>query len=313
MQSARQRKRMIGTDDHNLIQHALRVIRHRRIVADMQSTLAYNLDKATGFNRPVPVETITESTDCREPWSHTHNSSLDAIDARKPAMWRLKRRLQIKLRQKTRRLELAIARYHRRNATPQQSPVETNCKYPMPAIRLAGDDTTEMELKTLLATIRNDERRADVAAECWVVRCENPSVPALHVFNRALKSCQLAARGLYSTTEYMRQREKPGDKRTAQWYSGQYYHPETERSVRYWQESLESLNKAEREQLAIAFAKSKLNDDTLLNHLLDGRTPAEICQTMGISTATYYRRLQAIQPAHPVEWSTGSVRVRIDN
>lgn len=233
-------------------------------------------------------EPITESSDRREPWAHSHNSHLEQLASEQSAQWRTDRLDRIRHIQQCRKLELAIAKYHRRNATPHVSPVETECKYPMPAINLAGEDTTEKELQTLLATIRNDERRADVAAQCWVVRAEYPSAPALHVFNRASKICQMVNRGIYSDGERMRAKRHGID-------SHQYLRPMTARSIAYWQDSLESLNKAEREELAIVFAKSRLNDDTLLSHLLDGRTPQEICRDMGISTATYYRRLQAVQ------------------
>lgn len=220
-----------------------------------------------------------------ESWIVAHNAELDTLASIQSANWRESRIQGIRHVQSVRRLERAIAKYHRRTSMPVETMVSTLASHPLPAIRLAGDDTTETELNTLLATIRDDDRRADVRAECWVVRSAHPSAPAKHVFNRALKTCQMVSRGVYSEKERSRQR-------TYGIPSSSVGEPMKSKAIAYWEASLEECNRQERMELAMTIARSKLGE-SLLQEMLSGRSKQEIADSMGISLPTHYRRLTA--------------------
>lgn len=303
-QTIRERQRMIGQTDSHLIRHAMRVIRWRKRRADLQETLGYHRDK-TGFCRAVNVSSVStvESVPV-EQWAIAHNASLDQSAIEKSRQWRESRIQGIRHVQAVRKLERAIAKYHRRTSTPIETPVSTLASHPLPAIKLAGDDTTESEILELLATIRNDDRRADVRAECWIVRSAHPSAPAKHVFNRALKTCQMVSRGIYSERERKRIERKGIP-------SNAVGEPMHSKAVQYWQDTCEQLNKAEREQLAVVIARSSLGQEILTRHLA-GKTYAQIAREMGVTERTIYRRFAALEQKPSVEWSTerNSVFVR---
>lgn len=286
-QTIRERSRMIGNSNSALIQHAMRVIRWRKRRDDLQKTLGYHRDKSTGFCRAVNVSSVSaiESVPV-EPWAIDHNASLEQSAIEKSRQWRESRIEGIRHVQSVRKLERAIAKYHRRTSMPVETMVSTLASHPLPAIRLAGDDTTETELNTLLATIRDDDRRADVRAQCWIVRADHPSAPALHVFNRAVKICQMVSRGIYSERERKRI-ERNGIPSNA------VGSPMQSKAVAYWESSLEECNRQERMELAMTIAKSKLGE-SLLQEMLSGRSKQDIADSMGISLPTLYRRLTAL-------------------
>lgn len=260
-------------------------------------------------------EPIEQSASCVEPWAIEHNASLEQSASLESRQWRQSRLARIKHLQSVRKLERLTAKYHRQTATPIESPIPTQCTHPLPAIKLQGSDTTEPEIKELLSTIRDDDRRADVSAQCWIVRAEYPSAPALHVFHRAVRDCQMIAKGIYSRHErhYSRlsaariadekvRHQSPADAMRM-------------RAVEYWESSLEECNRQERIELALTIAKSKLGEP-LLQAMLSGRSKQEIADSMGISLPTLYRRLTALDVFKPdsVQWSTkrNSVFVRVD-
>lgn len=228
------------------------------------------------FSSVVPVE----------PWVIEHNASIEQSAIEKARQWRESRLARIRHLQSIRKLERLAAQYHRQTATPIESPIPTQCTHPLPAIKLQGEDTTETEIRELLSTIRDDDRRADVSAQCWIVRAEYPSAPALHVFNRALKICQMANRGIYSDKERKRVELKGIP-------SNAVGEPMQSKAIRYWEASLEECNRQERIELALTIAKSKLGEP-LLQEMLSGKPKQEIADSMGISLPTLYRRLTAL-------------------
>lgn len=237
-----------------------------------------------------------ERTDDCQPvdsWVLEHNAELNTLAEIQSAVWRASRLARIKHIQSVRKLERLTAQYHRQTATPIESPVPTLASHPLPAIKLQGEDTTEPEIQELLLTIQDDDRRADVAAQCWIVRAEYPSSPALHVFHRAIRDCQMIAKGIYSRHErhYSRlsaariadekvRHQSPSDAMRM-------------RAVEYWEASLEECNRQERVELAITIAKSKLGAP-LMQEFLSGKSKQEIADSMGISLPTLYRRLTAL-------------------
>lgn len=232
-----------------------------------------------------------------ESWIVAHNAELDTLASEQSANWRESRIEGIRHVQSVRKLERAIAKYHRRTSTPIETPVSTLASHPLPAVNLQGDDTTESEIQELLATIRDGDRRADVRAECWIVRSAHPSAPAKHVFNRALKTCQMVSRGVYSEKERSRQR-------TYGIPNSSVGEPMHSKAVAYWEASLEECNRQERMELAMTIAKSKLGE-TLLQEMLSGKSKQEIADSMGVSLPTLYRRLTALDVFKPdsVQWS----------
>ena len=241
-----------------------------------------------------------------EQWAIAHNASIDTLASEQSASWRETRIEGIRHVQAVRKLDRAIAKYHRRTASPVETPVSTLASHPLPAINLQGEDTTESEILELLATIRDDDRRADVRAECWIVRSTHPSAPAKHVFNRALKTCQMVSRGVYSEKERKRIERKGIP-------SNAVGEPMHSKAVQYWQDTCEQLNKAEREQLAVVIARSSLGQEILQKHIA-GKTYAQIAQEMGTTERTIYRRFAALENKPSVEWSMerNSVFVRTD-
>ena len=293
-QTIRERQRMIGDTNSQMIRHAMRAIRWRKRRNDLQETLAYNCDKSTGFCRAVESSSVsTVELAPIEQWVIEHNDRIDHEQRETSRQWRCDRLARIKHIQSCRKLEKLTAKYHRQTATPIESPIPTQCTHPLPTIKLQGSDTTEPEIKELLSTIRDDDRRADVAAQCWIVRADHPSSPALHVFHRAVRDCQMIAKGVYSRHErhYSRlsaariadekvRRQSPADAMRM-------------RAVEYWEASLEECNRQERMELALTIAKSKLGEP-LLQAMLSGRSKQEIADSMGISLPTLYRRLTAL-------------------
>lgn len=249
------------------------------------------------FSSVVPVE----------PWVIEHNDIIEQSAIEKARQWRCDRLARIRHLQSVRKLERLTAKYHRQTATPIESPIPTQCTHPLPAIKLQGIDTTEPEIQELLSTIRDDDRRADVSAQCWIVRAEYPSAPALHVFNRALKICQMVNRGIYSDRERKRVERKGIP-------SNSVGEPMQSKAIRYWESSLEECNRQERMELALTIARSKLGEP-LLQGMLESRSKQEIADSMGISLPTLYRRLTALDVFKPdsVQWSTerNSVFVRV--
>ena len=226
-------------------------------------------------------------------WIVEHNAKLEQLEIERSKQWRESRLERIRSLQAMRLLESAVAKYHRRHATPQFIEPSTECTHPLPAINLQGIDTTETEIQTLLATIRDDDRRADVRAECWIVRADHPSSPALHVFNRALKNCQMVQRGIYSDRERMRQMRhgrdvQPTDDDCRKW--------ETQSAGTVWRDSIADCNKQERFELACVLVKTQLGRETL-DALLQGKSRAEIAAQLGISQATLSRRFAALELA----------------
>ena len=243
-----------------------------------------------------------------EQWIKEHNASLEQLEVERAQQWRVDRLARVKHLQSVKKLERMIAQYHRQTAAPVETPIPTQCTHPLPAIKLQGSDTTEPEIQELLSTIRDDDRRADVSAQCWIVRADHPSAPALHVFNRALKICQMVSRGVYSERERKRI-ERNGIP------SNSVGEPMQSKAIRYWESSLEECNRQERMELALTIAKSKLGEP-LLQEFLSGKSKQEIADSMGISLPTLYRRLTALDVFKPdsVQWSTerNSVFVRVD-
>lgn len=228
-----------------------------------------------------------------ELWVTRHNASLDDLASSRSKQWRESRIERIRHVQSVRRLETAVAKYHRRTATPQFVEQSTECTHPLPEIPLQGIDTTENEIQTLLATIRDDDRRADVRAECWIVRADHPSSPALHVFNRAMKNCQMVSRGIYSDRDRMRQTRhgrdiQPTDDDCRKW--------ETQSAATIWRDSIADCNKQERFELACVLLKTQMGQETL-EALLQGKTRAQIATQLGISQATLSRRLASLELA----------------
>ena len=246
------------------------------------------------YREPVDHDSILFAR-FSEQWAIAHNASLDQSAIEKSRQWRESRIQGIRHVQAVRKLERAIAKYHRRTSTPIETPVSTLASHPLPAIKLAGDDTTESEILELLATIRDDDRRADVRAQCWIVRADHPSAPSLHVFNRAVKTCQMVSRGIYSERERKRIVRK-GIPTNA------VGEPMQSRAVQYWQDTCEQLNKSEREQLAVVIARSSLGQEILQKYLA-GKTYAQIAQEMGVTERTVYRRFAALEQKPSVEWS----------
>ena len=232
-------------------------------------------------------EPIVQSTIGVEPWAIEHNDRIDHEQRETSRQWRCDRLARIKHIQACRKLERMIAKYHRRTATPQVSPLPTQCTHPLPPIRLRGEDTTEQALKTLLADIADDDRRADVAAQCWIVRAEHPSLPPLNVFRRSLEICKQASRGVYSERDRHQRRENgiPTD---------EFGIPMHSKAVSYWQDACEQLNKVEREQLAVVIARSSLGRE-ILDKYLAGKSYEQIAQEMGVSVRTIYRRFAALE------------------
>lgn len=251
-------------------------------------------------------EPIEQSTIGVEPWAIEHNASLEQSAIEKSRRWRADRLARIKHLQACRKLERMIAKHHRRTASPQQSPVETVFSYPRPAVNLLGEDTTELALKTLLSDIADDDRRADVAAQCWIVRAQHPSLPPLSVFRRSLEICKQASRGVYSEKDRHQRRENGIP-------TNEFGAPMHSKAVSYWESSCEQLNKVEREQLAVVIARSSLGRE-ILDKYLQGKTYEQIAQEMGVSARTIYRRFAALEQKSSVEWSTerNSVFVRVD-
>lgn len=306
-QTIRERQRMIGNTDSQCIRHAMRVIRWRKRRNDLQETLAYNRDKSTGFCRAVKSQSVSTVDPVPvEPWAVEHNAILEQSAIEKSRQWRCDRLARIKHIQACRKLERMIAKHHRRMATPQQSPVETVCSYPRPAVNLLGEDTTELALKALLSDIADDDRRADVAAQCWIVRAEHPSLPPLSVFRRSLEICKQAYRGVYSEKDRHQRRENGIP-------TNEFGTPMHSKAVSYWESSCEQLNKVEREQLAVVIARSSLGRE-ILDKYLQGKTYEQIAQEMGVSARTIYRRFAALGLQSSVEWSTerNSVFLRVD-
>lgn len=306
-QTIRERSRMRSSETSNVIQRALRVVRWRKRRNDLQETLRYNRDKLTGFHREekavfvqavelVPVES----------WVIKHNATMELDQQQTSRQWREARIERIRHLQAVRKLERMIAKHHRRTASPQQSPVETVFSYPRPAVNLLGEDTTELALKTLLSDIADDDRRADVAAQCWIVRAEHPSLPPLSVFRRSLEICKQAYRGVYSEKD-RRQRRENGIP------TNEFGAPMHSKAISYWESSCEQLNKIEREQLAVVIARSSLGRE-ILDKYLQGKSYEQIAQEMGVSVRTIYRRFAALGLQSSVEWSTerNSVFVRVD-
>ena len=231
---------------------------------------------------------LERTDDCQpvESWVVEHNAELDTLATIQSAVWRESRLARIKHVQACRKLEKLAATYHRQTATPIESPVSTLASHPLPVIKLQGIDTTEPEIQNLLSTIQDDDRRADVSAQCWIVRADHPSAPALHVFNCALKICQMVNRGIYSERE-RKHIERKGIP------SNSVGEPMQSKAVAYWEASLEECNRQERIELALTIAKSKLGEP-LLQEMLSGRSKQEIADSMGISLPTLYRRLTAL-------------------
>ena len=184
------------------------------------------------------------------------------------------------------RLERIASKYHRQTATPEYKPESTQCTHPLPAIKLQVSDTTEPEIKEFLSTIRDDDRRADVSAQCWIVRAEYPSAPAINVFNRALKVCQMVNKGIYSDRERKRH-SKHG------FPVSEYGEPMKSKAIRYWEAAIVECNRQERIEAAITIARSKLGEP-LLQGMLAGRSKQEIADSLGITVSTLYRRLTAL-------------------
>lgn len=255
--------------------------------------------------------------DCQpvESWVVEHNAELEQSAIDKSRHWRKARLARIKHLHSVRKLEKLTAKYHRQTATPIESPVTTLASHPLPAIKLQGEDTTEPEIQELLSTIRDDDRRADVAAQCWIVRADHPSAPALHVFHRAVRDCQMVAKGVYSRHERHYSRlsaSRIADEKVRHQSPADAMRM---RAVEYWESSLEECNRQERMELALTIAKSKLGEP-LLQEFLSGRSKQEIADSMGISLPTLYRRLTALDVFKPdsVQWSTerNSVFLRVD-
>lgn len=285
---------MIGETDSQLIRHAMRVVRWRKRRDDMRDTLGYNRDKSTGFCRAVESSSVsTVELVPVEQWAVEHNARLKQSAIETSRQWRADRLARIKHLQSCRKLERMIAKYHRRTASPQQSPVDTVCSYPRPAANLLGEDTTELALKTLLSDIADDDRRADVAAQCWIVRAEHPSLPPLSVFRRSLEICKQASRGVYSEKDRHQRRENGIP-------TNEFGAPMHSKAVSYWESSCEQLNKVEREQLAIVIARTSLGRE-ILDKYLQGKSYEQIANEMGVSVRTIYRRFSALGLQSSVE------------
>ncbi|NCX56244.1 MAG: hypothetical protein EBW87_03495 [Burkholderiaceae bacterium] len=285
---------MIGDDTAILLQ-VMRIIRHRRKLADFQTTTEYRNAKSNGFQTEhvEHVEHVEQNQRAADSvisfWSHL----VDQVDNARAEQWRNDRLEMFRRLRAVRRLETAVAKYHRRHSTPQFIEQSTACTHPLPTINLQGIDTTETEIQTLLATIRDDDRREDVRAECWIVRAEHPSSPAIHVFNRAIKNCQMVSRGIYSNRERMRQSRhgrdiQPTDDDCRKW--------ETQSAATIWRDSIADCNKQERFELACVLVKTQLGRETL-DALLAGKSRAEIAAQLGISQATLSRRFAQLELA----------------
>lgn len=197
---------------------------------------------------------------------------------------------RIKERKQRARLTRAIATYHRKHPELRTTPIIPDKLHaPLP---LLGDDRTEPELQILLESVP-ESYRLDVAAQCWIVRADHPSIPALHVFRRSLEICRMVRRGVYSDAERIRQ-AKTGLPETMASATRQ----SAINSAKWYLEQGYNVLRRDRLQFVAMLVQSQL-EPAIVEGILQGMTQKEIAEKTGMSRRTICNRIDSARDYAP--------------